>query len=118
VHGRRSVTFAFEAKRLRGPTHLLSQYVGKDGLLLFVTGEYAPDDVEAGMLGYIQDSTVTKWYERLETEVSSPRHVALALIGLPQSLNDRSFAHPITSTRHERKGRPPIRIFHIFLDCV
>lgn len=117
VRGRETAMFSFEAKRLRKPRHTLRHYVGSDGLLLFVAGEYAQEDPEAGMLGYVQDSTIGAWYERFKAEVTSPQRVALALIGRPQSLSDTSFSYPILSTRHSREGKPPIRIFHLFLDC-
>lgn len=52
--------FSFEAKRLaRGFT--VAKYLGDQGLGSFLCGEYARDENDAGMLGYMQDDSAAYW---------------------------------------------------------
>ena len=45
--------FRFEAKRLTSKRSV-AKYLGKDGLQMYILGEYAAEQDEAGMLGYVQ----------------------------------------------------------------
>lgn len=56
--------FRFEAKRLNSKQSIAA-YLGRDGLMLYVTGEYAREQDEAGMLGYIQTETPAEWAGRI-----------------------------------------------------
>jgi len=57
---RPGASFSIEAKRLaRGYT--AGKYVSGEGLGSFLCGEYARDEDEAGMLGYMQDNDATHW---------------------------------------------------------
>ena len=60
--GGRRPRFSFEAKRLRNTdAKSISKYFGKEGLGCFVTGNYASESDEAGMLAYIQSQDVPHW---------------------------------------------------------
>lgn len=56
-------TFRWEAKRL-GPNNGTDKYLGDDGLGCFTDARYAPDHQDAGMVGYVQNST--DWQSRIE----------------------------------------------------
>ena len=53
--------YPFEAKRLSSHTHKMDKYLGTDGLRQFLSGNYASEVDEAGMLGYVQSETPSDW---------------------------------------------------------
>lgn len=106
--------YAFEAKRL-GPGHGVAPYLGSGGLRLFVDGHYSPDAGEAGMLGYVQNSTPTTWAEKIATQIDR-RSGELQCDGAWQSASVVEGLHSYR-THHQRLilGRS-ITIFHLLLD--
>jgi len=57
---RPGASFSIEAKRLaRGYT--VGRYLGVEGLGSFLCGEYAREEDDAGMLGYMQDDEAVYW---------------------------------------------------------
>ena len=58
--------YPFEAKRLCTNSHPVGVYLGPEGLGEFISGNYAYDKNEAGMLGYIQSNTVETWASKIE----------------------------------------------------
>ena len=112
-HGARP-KLRFEAKRLNG-SKSVSSYLGKDGLGLFVSGEYAPEGPDTAMLGYVQSGEIDDWLQKLREGLQKRRKKS-ALVGnevLPEvqivsSL--RSF-----SSRHLRKNESLVEIAHTML---
>ena len=106
----------FEAKRLHksGST---AEYLGEDGLSLFVKGEYAAKQNAGAMLGYIQKKKPTEWIEKIRTSLTaSPKRYSFKLV--PGLVKERLTVHLAETHRsnHDRKklGRP-IAIYHTFL---
>jgi len=66
--------FQYEAKRLCR-SDSLRQYLGKDGLGMFLSGDYASQEDEAGMLGYVQSENVDIWRQRITAELESRRQL-------------------------------------------
>jgi hypothetical protein len=64
--------FRFEAKRLHS-SRSVGAYLGREGLTLYVTGEYAREQDEAGMLGYVQIGTSQEWAERIGDQLNRKR---------------------------------------------
>ncbi len=65
---RPGASFAFEAKRLaRGYT--VSRYLGDAGLGCILCGDYARDDDDAGMIGYMQDNDADYWAGQIESAI-------------------------------------------------
>ena len=62
--------FSMEAKRL-GKAHPVSKYLGDEGMGCILTGAYARDDDEAGMLGYVQSRTPQQWADRIRSELQT-----------------------------------------------
>jgi hypothetical protein len=60
--------FSFEAKVL-SQKHPLRDYLGVEGLQCFLRGDYARDEEDAGMLGYVQQGTEEEWAQRLQKEL-------------------------------------------------
>lgn len=56
--------FSFEAKRL-GKAHPVREYLGEEGIGRFLSGAYARDEDQAGMLGYVQSETPREWADRI-----------------------------------------------------
>jgi len=108
--------FHYEAKRLHR-SDSVAEYLGKEGLGMFIAGEYARDENVGGMLGYVQSEGTTEWMARLKAALTNERakysvtsesalEIAALLPELPQ----------IHRSEHERLavGRP-ILIFHTLL---
>lgn len=114
----RGATFHFhcEAKRLyRGDS--VREYLGDEGLGMFLKGEYGRDDASGGMLGYVQVHSISEWETRLRTALDNgcvqyavTNDGAFGVAKLVPELSQ------ICSSKHERPsvGRP-ILIFHTFL---
>jgi len=66
-HGPRH-RYPFEAKRLCVNTHPIGEYVGPAGLGEFLSGNYAQDRIEAGMIGYVQSDTPKSWATKAQTK--------------------------------------------------
>jgi hypothetical protein len=98
--------FHFEAKRLNR-SGSVAEYVGERGMGCFLSGKYAKDEPDAGMLGYVQRDTPEDWAARLATK--------LARVGWAQHSLDASLLHSYRSS-HTRYGRP-FEIFHMLLVC-
>ena len=62
--------YSFEAKRL-GKAHRVSKYLGDEGMGCILTGAYARDDDEAGMLGYVQSGTLQQWADKIRSELQT-----------------------------------------------
>lgn len=110
--------FRIEAKRLYRISSI-TDYLGQDGLGMFLTGAYGADEDEGGMLGYVQSGEVTQWLERLsvalvhslENRWSICAGSALEVLQLGSSSDD-----VIHLSCHDRNavGRR-IHIFHTLL---
>jgi len=108
--------FSFEAKRL-GRKNPLRLYLGEEGLQCFLRGEYAAEERDAGMLGYVQSGTEEAWAQSLQKELQES--------GAMHSVCDEIFgarhrftagpAHTYHSRHARRSPRAPIDIFHTFL---
>jgi hypothetical protein len=114
----RGLTFHFhcEAKRLCR-SGSVAEYLGTEGLGMFLAGEYARDEDVGGMLGYVQSESTAGWIARLKAALANEHakynvtsdgalEIAALLPELPQ----------IHRSKHDRLavGRP-ILIFHTLL---
>lgn len=102
--------YEFEAKRLCKGKSGVANYTGKEGLGMFLLGEYGRQWPEAGMLGYIQSDEPNHWAEKLSRKLSD---------GLDEPWISQNIVEglPTFKTCHKRlKGLPPIRIFHALLN--
>lgn len=106
----------FEAKRLY-KSGSVAEYLGEDGLLLFVNGEYAPEQSTGAMLGYVQDKEASEWIEQIRANLTvSPERYGFHLVpgfvrdGLTTYLAETHRSH------HDRVSLgQPIAIYHSFL---
>lgn len=98
--------FHFEAKRLYR-SDSLAEYVGDDGMGCFLSGKYAKDEPDAGMIGYIQSETPEVWAARLRCRLADASWTEHAF--------DASFSHSYRSA-HLRAGRS-FELFHVLLAC-
>jgi hypothetical protein len=108
--------FHLEAKRLYTSASV-SQYLGPDGLELFVLGEYARDQNAGGMLGYVQRPEVADWQKEIRKGLEASRDRLCVCPG--PDFEEWTIVVELESvhvSRHEREsvGRP-ILIFHILL---
>jgi hypothetical protein len=116
------VYFAFECKRLNATVKgtrrtLASEYV-TEGMMRFVTGQYASSVNSGGMLGYVLDGKSD------EATTSVGQNIASRRTELRMSASadlERSALHPdnpsIRRTDHARSAQREFRIHHIFLGC-
>jgi hypothetical protein len=114
--------FAFECKRLRipypPPRRLAtnnSDYVGKQGMICFVTGKYSKIVTSGGMIGYIMDGKIKEAIISVGKLIKSKR-LALKLakgMGLERS-SVMANSPNVRETRHIFNKRN-FTIHHIFL---
>lgn len=104
----RQPRFHFEAKRLYA-TDSVSEYVGEDGMGCFLSGRYAKEAPDAGMLGYVQKDTPEVWATKLEKKLG-------ARAGWTQHSLDVALPYSYRSS-HVRQ-RKPFELFHVLLVCV
>ena len=113
------VYFAIEAKRLRVslPSRFFSggpEYV-KDGMLRFITGQYAPFMHAGAMLGYVYDGETENARAEVDRQIQK-KAKELRLKGAKRLMASPILpGHPIDETNHDLKNRP-FTIFHLFLD--
>lgn len=108
--------FSFEAKSLSLKKRL-ADYLGSEGLQCFLKAEYAADEQDAGMLGYVQWGTEAEWATNLQKalcEAEMEHRVCDGCFGFEH----RFKAGPV-HTYLSRHFRPtlgiPIDVFHTFL---
>ncbi|MBF2052236.1 MAG: hypothetical protein IGS03_02085 [Candidatus Sericytochromatia bacterium] len=108
-------TFVFEAKRLKTRTHTMGKYLGPEGLMCFIKGEYAANDSVAGMLAYLQDKNPDYWERQLKQGLQ-PSRAKLQLENSLQACQMHADLPHEWETRHQRTHGQPIRILHLFLE--
>jgi hypothetical protein len=112
--------YHFEAKRLRKQKSI-DEYLGEDGLLCFLTGKYAPESSEAGMLGYVQCDSINIWVKRLQLAIDQDhRDKDVFLLLPPQRSTQTVDAFPQEwLSKHNRHTGKGIAIHHLLLDyCI
>jgi len=109
--------FRFEAKRLTSNRSIFA-YLGKDGLQMYIGGQYAAEQDDAGMLGYVQTGEPKTWATLLDARLrAKPADHALCAGG-EWTLYSLAFEVPMTfRSVHDRVsvGRPVV-IFHTLLN--
>ncbi len=98
----------------------LRDYLGEEGLGCFLSGDYARDDAEAGMLGYIQSADAEFWASQIESKLSE--NDALYQVIENARWRPRRFprgpAHGFVSL-HERKAiGKTVTVYHSLLSFV
>lgn len=111
--------FAIEAKRLHvtfpsGWRCLVDEYVGKQGMMCFVTGRYAGHMQSGAMLGYVFDGDTAKARAGIHDAVR--RGAATLRLAPPQQLRPSPVVpgHPVDETRHDLGGRP-FTLYHLLV---
>ena len=108
--------FHCEAKRLYRSDSVL-EYLGNEGLGMFLAGEYAHDEEIGGMLGYVQTEGVAEWLARLSAALANGRaKYAVTSDGAFEVAGIIPEMPQIHRSRHERAAvGQPILIFHTLL---
>jgi hypothetical protein len=68
--------FRIEAKRLCRSSSV-AEYLGPEGLGMFLSGGYASEEDEGGMLGYVQTGTVVDWLDRIGETLRSSESLSV-----------------------------------------
>jgi hypothetical protein len=96
--------FTFEAKRFYKRSGI-KEYLGKEGLGMFICGIYAPDRNELGMLGYVQIKDTDHWkrelFKAMEQSSPQPEELTKDLIGF--------------SSQHQRDNGSTFSAYHALL---
>lgn len=109
--------YHFEAKRLRNQRSI-DTYLGEDGLQCFLSGRYAHESDEAGMLGYIQCDNIGLWVDKLQLAIDQNFQGKNELLLLSPQRNIQvvdAFPQEWMSI-HDRNMGKSIFIHHILLD--
>lgn len=109
----------FEAKRLRKPLskafNKVKGYTGEEGMLCFVTGQYAKGYPGAGMLGYIQSDSLEYWTKQVRQKIEEQADT-LGLINVQKQVRIVDEFETEWVTQHSRNDRSLLTMFHILLD--
>lgn len=109
--------YSFEAKRLCSNTHTIGVYLGSEGLGEFLSGNYAAEENEAGMLGYVQSDTAQVWSQKARDKFRNyPDLVQVYAGGTWSDITILPDLDHCYCSRHQRLtvGRP-ITVYHLFL---
>lgn len=110
--------YYFEAKRLSGKTFTVGKYLGKTGIGEFISGNYAFNENEAGMLGYVQSENPEEWASKILFEFKKNKASIQVCSGGEWShvkvISDLDHCY---CSRHKRPsiGRS-ITVYHLLLD--
>jgi hypothetical protein len=106
----------FEAKRLYS-SNSVSDYVGKEGMRLFISGEYAFGQIDGGMLGYVQEDACESWAAKIGEKLNGdPRKYHVSTGGDFASFTIVAGLDATHRSVHRRlKDLEPITIYHTFL---
>jgi hypothetical protein len=110
--------YPFEAKRLSSQTHAkMDKYLGPDGLIQFLSGNYASEQDEAGMLGYVQSETPSDWARKAhDTFVKNTEMLHLCFDGNWKPVDNLAKFDNCYCSKHNRPSvGTPITLFHVFL---
>lgn len=96
----------FEAKRIY-KSDSYSKYCGEDGLGRFLSGYYSSEDIDGGMIAYVQIGNILEAQEKIIRKVQK-----IDCISLNRNIGiDYSFL-----SIHKRISNINIKIYHIFFD--
>jgi hypothetical protein len=116
VKSRLRPRFHFEAKRL-GKNNGVGKYVGRSGLGCILSGEYASQTDDAGMLGYIQKDTCADWAPKIEKKLHANRAEYQVVAG--SNWESKSPTPELTDVYRSQHERPsvtrPIDVYHTLL---
>jgi hypothetical protein len=113
--------FSFEAKRLRAQdAKSLSNYFGKEGLGCFVSGSYANDSDEAGMLGYIQSHSSSHWVSELQAGLKKRKKKCewVETTGWLHIVVAEDLSHTYKSSHTRASLNKPLVVYHTLLEFV
>jgi hypothetical protein len=105
----------FEAKRLYSGSPV-GQYLGEDGMWLFISGEYAAGQIDGGMLGYVQEDTSADWAAKIAEKMNGDAHVYRIIAGGEFAAFPTAELDSTHRSAHRRlKNLEPITIHHTLL---
>jgi hypothetical protein len=108
--------FRFEAKRLNS-NRSIAKYLGTEGLRMFIAGEYAAEQDDAGMLGYVQNGEPLEWASQIEARLKAQPAEHDVSAEAEWSIFPLAMEVPLTfrSVHNREKIGRTIVIFHSFL---
>ncbi len=110
--------YPFEAKRLSSGTHAtIGEYIGTGGLGQFLSGNYAKERSEAGMLAYIQSETPGYWASKVDKRFKKDANPLKlhADDGWTPVIIIPNFDHCYRSKHDRPLVGKPITVLHVFL---
>ena len=107
--------FHAEAKRLYR-SDSVNEYLGDNGIGMFVTGSYARDWPSAGMLGYVQTNDCARWLADIERGMAS-RGLFKSVPWSSANWTSEGL-QDVRESRHDRvpSSLGPISMYHLLLD--
>lgn len=105
----------FESKRLNAPDSNAGEYVGKSGMMCFVTGKYSRGMPLGGMIGYVMDGDLPRAHRNVLRAIQREREALRISPGgdfQPTPLLPDSTWHGET---HHQRADGVIAVFHLLL---
>lgn len=108
--------YYFEAKRLSKGKSTIGDYLGDAGVGEFIAGNYALDEDEAGMLGYVQSDGPDEWAKKLANGIAKAKGKLHLFAGGWTNADSACGRRDCYRTKHRRPtlGRP-ITLYHLLL---
>lgn len=108
--------YHWEAKKLKGGSSCAS-YVGDEGLGCYLSGKYARDHREAGMLGYVLTHDELAWAVKIQKKLEeNPEESGLVEGGTWTHVNVvPQLAHSYRTKHKRRAGGRLITVYHALL---
>jgi hypothetical protein len=85
------------------------------GINAFLTGLYAKDSPEGGLLGLIQSDDAKYWKKELATKLQED--ISLSCQSSLSDVDPMPYLLDINVSLHQRENDSTIALYHIFLDC-
>lgn len=118
---REEVYFAFECKRLRipcedktKPDSNSSKYVGKDGMMCFITGKYSEGLNYGGMIAYVMDGKVNEAIIQVKNSMQKKK-IPLCVINDPFFMTSPLLNDDKVKETSHKLGARDFTIYHVFL---
>jgi hypothetical protein len=109
--------YIFEAKRLCRPGNTIGKYIGKEGMMRFISNRYAAECPEVAMIGYVQTDTANYWLAKLERHLNNDSASKLYIIAKLARVSVIADLKESWVSRHTRTNGNQLAIFHVLLNC-
>jgi hypothetical protein len=115
---RREICFVLENKCLNTPKSKAAEYVGKDGMMCFVSGKYSNQLPCGGMLGFVRDGNVPRAHKAVCKAIDRNRKQLCLLPGSEYQVSPLLKSHQFHGQTRLQFLGGKFTIYHLLLKVV